>query len=105
MNRRDDRTPPAHPETAAPEIIPPADDADDGAPETSLDGTVAVHLALQPRHALWLEAAARFEGLSVAKVLEGLVRQAYAADPTKGGRYRVAPPEPGQGAVTHLRTP
>jgi hypothetical protein len=83
---------------------PTPDDADDGAPEASLDGTVAVTLALQPRHAIWLEAAARFEGQAVAKFLEGLVRQAYAADPTKGGRYRVAPPEPGHGAVTHLRT-
>lgn len=82
---------------------PTPEEEDDGGPDASLDGTIAVELRLQPRHALWLEAAAGFEGMSVSKYLEGLVRAAYAADPTKGGRFRVGQPEVGQGAVSHPR--
>lgn len=45
----------------------------------------AVSVALEPRHREWLSRAAANAGRTTEKHLEWIVRQAYAADPTKAG--------------------
>lgn len=46
---------------------------------------IAIWVQLQPRHLEWLGRRTHYTGQSCSKQIEGLVRQAYAADPTKAG--------------------
>ncbi len=67
-------------------------EAAEDAPEPKPDPRVTFEVHLQPRHAEWLTRMAKFEGairrekdLTPSRMLEILVREAFAADPTKAG--------------------
>lgn len=67
-------------------------EADEAAAKPKPDPRVTYEVHLAPRHAEWLERMAGFEGqirreknLTPSRMLEIIVREAYAADPTKAG--------------------
>ncbi len=65
--------------------------------QTQGDGPLTVHLQLSLRHRRWLEQMVELTGHPVEKLIDQMVRAAYARDSTKGGTIR---PGIGGGTMT-----
>lgn len=76
-------------ETAAARASEEDEDAASPVPEIApgpAPGAMTFRVTLKANHAEWLQGAAAMQKVSPERLLQAIVAEAYAKDPTKGGR-------------------